>query len=125
MAENHLWFGYLEAGEKSSPVVMDNRLSTGQSDTIYVYNHRRGAILEYKREIAESKLRELKADEKGLTGELNTAYRKVRNGFTPRGAKISNIPEKGRPAPAKSAAKDFELEEDYDDDVAVIEDDDE
>lgn len=100
MSDNTLWYGYLEAGERSSAVAMDNRLNTGDPTTIYVFNLQRGEILEYKRAIVEPKMRELKAGEQDLANELKNAYRKARNGFTPRGAKVANVPEKGRPAAA-------------------------
>lgn len=121
MSDNTLWYGYLEAGERSSAVAIDNRLNTGDPTTVYVFNLQRGAILEYKRAIVEPKLRELKAAEKGLEAELKSAYRKARNGFIPRGAKIANVPEKGRPAPTKTAAvatADFGTDE-YDEDAFI------
>ncbi len=105
MSDNTLWYGYLEAGERSSAVAMDNRLNTGDPTTVYIFNLQRGEIIEYKRAIVEPKLRELKGKEQELEGELKNAYRKARNGFTPRGARVANVPEKGRPAaPAKAAA---------------------
>lgn len=125
MGDNTLWYGYLEAGERSSPVVMDNRLNTGDPTTVYLFNLQRGEIIEYKRAIAEPKLRELKGKEQEVLTELKSAYRKARNGFTPRGARITNVPEKGRPAAAAKAvaavaAVDFGAEaEEYDDDTFV------
>lgn len=115
MGENTSWFGFLEAGDKSTPVVIDSRLNTGDATTVYVYNHKRGEIIEYKRAIAEAKLRELKADEQELLAELRNGFRKARNGFTPRGAKAAQIPEKGRPAKAAAAAAvtDFGGDEEY------------
>lgn len=124
MGDNTLWYGYLEAGERSSPVVMDNRLNTGDPTTVYLFNLQRGEIIEHKRAIAEPKLRELKGKEQEVLAELKSAYRKARNGFTPRGAKIASVPEKGRPAAAAKAAAavavDFGAEaEEYDEDAFV------
>ncbi|WP_127475624.1 hypothetical protein [Sulfurivermis fontis] len=125
MSDNTLWYGYLEAGERSSPVAMDSRLNTGDPTTVYVFNLQRGEILEYKRAIVEPKLRELKASEKELETELKNAYRKARNGFTPRGAKVVNIPEKGRPATAKTAAVATDFGgDDYDEEIFVDDADD-
>jgi hypothetical protein len=104
MSDNTLWYGYLEAGERSSAVAMDNRLNTGDPTTVYLFNLQRGEIIEYKRAIVEPKLRELKGKEQELEGELKNAYRKARNGFTPRGAKVASVPEKGRPAAAAKTA---------------------
>lgn len=131
MSDNTLWYGYLEAGERSSAVAMDNRLNTGDPTTVYIFNLQRGEIIEYKRAIVEPKLRELKGKEQELEGELKNAYRKARNGFTPRGARVANVPEKGRPAaPAKAAAAvtdfggdDYE-EEAFVDDAGDEDDDD-
>lgn len=120
MSDNTLWYGYLEAGERSSAVAIDNRLHTGDPTTVYVFNLQRGEILEYKRAIVEPKLRELKATEKELETELKSAYRKARNGFTPRGAKVANVPEKGRPAAAKTAAVATDFGgDDYDEEAFV------
>ncbi len=58
-----LWFGYLEAGKKSGPVVRDVTLGTGTETTFYLFSLNRGAILEYRRDIAEPKLRELTEEE--------------------------------------------------------------
>ncbi len=123
MSDNTLWYGYLDAGERSSAVAMDNRLSTGDPTTVYLFNLQRNEIIEYKRAIVEPKLRELKGKEQELETELKSAYRKARNGFTPRGAKIASIPEKGRAAaPAKAAAvtTDFGAD-DYDEEAFVDE----
>jgi hypothetical protein len=75
------WYGYLTAGERSSPVLRDNRLDTGNPKTIYMFNLKRGEIIEYALEIVEKKLRDLKQDESGLIGELDAGYKKARRGF--------------------------------------------
>lgn len=95
MSDKHYWYGYLEAGEKSSPVLRDKRLDTGSSDTLYLFNFKRGEILEYKRAIIEPKLRDLDAAEQAIGQEMKAAYIEVRNGFSPRGGKASVIPLKG------------------------------
>jgi hypothetical protein len=80
MSKNDIWYGYLKAGEKSSPVVRDMSLETKSRGTIYLYNHKRGAILEYSREIVEPKLRELKPEDIPLD-ELMSAFRAARKPF--------------------------------------------
>lgn len=95
MSESSLWFGYLEAGEKSSPVVMDERLNTANPNTVYLFNLHRGEIIEYRRDIIEPKLRPLGEGEDQHQKSLKSAYTKVRGSFTPRGGKSSTIPEKG------------------------------
>ena len=46
-----LWFGHLSAGARSSPVLRDARLDTGNPKTLYMFNLKRGEILEYAREV--------------------------------------------------------------------------
>jgi hypothetical protein len=81
---NDLWYGYLEAGAKSSPVVIDPMLDTGNPKTLYMYNLNTNKITEYKREIAEPKLRALNAKEASLTQNLKQSYDVARKEFTPR-----------------------------------------
>jgi hypothetical protein len=115
MSENNLWFGYLEAGEKSSPVVMDARLNTANPNTVYLFNFNRGEIIEYRRDIIEAKLRPLETRQGQDEKKLKSAYTKVRTDFTPRGGRVTSIPEKGsaKPAPKKPAvaANDAEGDE--------------
>ena len=47
------WFGFLDAGKSSSPVVQDSSLNTGNPATIYLFNLMRGRILEYRKDIVE------------------------------------------------------------------------
>ena len=111
MSKDSLWFGYLEIGEKSSPVAQDPKLLTGKPDTIYLFNLQRNAIVEYKRDIVEPKLRELNGKEAALTKELKKAFNKAVKEFTPRG-KSTNILEA---LPAKPAPKKKQKEEVFDD----------
>ena len=85
------WYGYLKAGTRSSAVMRDDRLDTGNPNTFYMFNLSRGAILEYAREIVEKKLRELKPDESGLIKELDAGYKKARRNFKDRGAAVRSI----------------------------------
>lgn len=81
MAKNFMWCGYLEAGAKSSPVVIDQRLETGNPETMYVFNLARNEILPYSRSIVEPKLRELRDDETDIVNDLKNAFAKARRGF--------------------------------------------
>lgn len=117
---NTLWFGYLEAGEKGTPVVRDTSMDTGTSATIYLFNQRKGRILEYRRDIVEPKLRELTEEETELVGELRKDFEKVRTGFTPRAMlRPAPPPRKPRPEP-EPELPDF----DDDDDLPLTDDDD-
>ena len=80
MGKSPIWYGFLDAGQKSSPVVLDTRLETNNPKTIYLFNYVQGKILEYSREIVESKLKELQPDNE-LLKELKSAFKAVRNGF--------------------------------------------
>lgn len=106
-----LWFGYLEAGNKSSAVVRDDRLDTGSRKTVFLFNFERKQIIEYTREIVEPKLRELKAAETKLVDELTAAYNEARRAFKPAQARPLNIPERGTPAKAAKPAEDEGLGE--------------
>lgn len=122
MSDKHYWYGYLEAGEKSSPVLLDSRLDTGSADTMYLFNLKRGAILEYKRAIIEPKLRELTADEQAVGKELKAAYVDARSAFVPRGGKAVVIPAKGgKPVAAANDEPDEDTVVDFGDDSGMEE----
>jgi len=130
--QDTLWFGYLEAGKKGSPVVRDVTLGTGTPATFYLFNLNRGAILEYRRDIAEPKLRELTEKEKETVDELRQAFEQARKGFTPREErKPKPLPPTRKKARVEEVDEmsdedepDLELEDDDDDDDADIEIDD-
>ena len=115
----NLWYGFLEAGEKSSPVVIDIGLTTKKADTVYVFNQNRNKILEYKRDIIDSKLRELNADESGLINTLTAAYEQIREAFLPTHIKsppLNYADGQGSTAiTATHADDDAIVEGDYDD----------
>jgi hypothetical protein len=91
--KNSLWYGYLEAGNRSSPVIRDERLDTGSAKTMFLFNLERREILEYSRDIVEPKLRELKSGEAKMIKELDAAYVEARRNFKDRRARPLNIPE--------------------------------
>ena len=109
MSKNDVWYGYLIAGEKSSPVVRDMSLETKSQKTIYLYNHNRGVILEYSREIVEPKLRELTSVDIPLK-ELMVAFRAVRKAFLT-GKKIK-ISEMAAPTSSTLVSKKMETVDD-------------
>ncbi|MCW8917800.1 MAG: hypothetical protein OQL08_03185 [Gammaproteobacteria bacterium] len=121
MSNNNLLCKYLEAGAKSSAVVLDPALHTGNEQTIYLYHQQRNQIIEYRRDIVESKLRELTAEEAKAIKTLQQAYAQARPGFTPRGAALLNIPEKGT-APAKATPAPALREDDDSDDPDFVDD---
>lgn len=114
MSDINLWYGYLEAGGKSSPVMLDRRLNTGDPNTLYLFNLNRAEILEYKRAIIEPKLRELGETEQGLCSELKSAFGKARAGFSPRGGRTGNTSsETGQVQTAVKQAANDEAEDEY------------
>lgn len=121
MSNNNLVCKYLEAGAKSSAVVFDPALLTGNEQTIYLYNQQRNQIIEYRRDIVESKLRELTDEEATAIKALQQAYAQARPDFTPRGAALLNIPEKAT-APAKAAPTPALREDDDSDDPDFVDD---
>ena len=97
---NSLWFGFLEAGEKGSLVVRDGSMDTGTPTTIYLFNLRKGRILEYRREIVELKLRELTEEETEMMQEMRKAFESARSGFAPRATlRLSSPPRRPKPEP--------------------------
>jgi hypothetical protein len=105
MSKNDVWYGYLEAGEKSSPVVRDMSLETKSTGTVYLYNHTRGGILEYSREIVEPKLRELNSEDIPLN-ELRSAFRAARKAFLAG----ETTKKRGEETPASSTSVSKELD---------------
>lgn len=95
MSEKECWYGYLEAGPKSSLVALDPSLSTGNSKTVYLFNLERQRILEYSRAVVDSKLRPLRPDERPLAATLQAAYAQAKSGFSPRGGRAFGVPERG------------------------------
>ena len=92
MGNGNIWYGFLQAGEKSSPVVRDPALETKSPKTVYLFNYMRGEFLEYSREIVEPKLRELNSDDV-FVAELKRAFKAARKSFSP-----------GRALPLREAA---------------------
>jgi hypothetical protein len=106
-----LWFGFLEAGDKCSPVVRDGALETGSPETIYLFNLKKGRILEYRRDIVEPKLRELSAEELAMVTELQEAFERARTGFTPRAARRTASPPRQRIKLPEVEIPDFDPDE--------------
>lgn len=108
------WFGYLEAGEKGSPVVRDDSMDMGTPSTVYLFNRKKGRILEYRRAICEPKLRELRDDEIEMVASIQKAFEKARDGFTPRATRRpASPPRKSKPQPEPDLP-------DFDDDVPLL-----
>ncbi|MGB5397156.1 MAG: hypothetical protein WBN96_08410, partial [Gammaproteobacteria bacterium] len=81
MARKDLWYGVLEAGDKTSPVVRDLTLQAGNNH-IWLYNHARNTFVEYAQAIVEPKLRELAAGDVSRD-ELDRAFKTALKNFAP------------------------------------------
>lgn len=110
MAKTPLWCGYLDAGDRSSAVLRDDRLETGNPKTMYLYNLARDEILQYSRELVEPKLRELRGNEADLASELKNAYTKARRTFKFNPERVVTTParKQTRPPGEKRASNNDE-----------------
>lgn len=107
MSKQNLWYGFLEAGKKSSPVAIDYNMDTGENHTLFIYNHNRQEILKYVRELAEPKLRELTAKEKELEASLKKGFTESLKTFKNPIAKIFDSPAKSnKPSPKVDTPKE-------------------
>ena len=80
MSTKDIWYGVLEAGDKSSPVVRDITMDAGQN-RIYLYNYNRNQFIEYAQAIVEPKLRELFEGDISRE-ELDKAFKVAYKSFT-------------------------------------------
>ncbi|HXK56907.1 MAG: hypothetical protein KDI74_17195 [Gammaproteobacteria bacterium] len=126
MSKNDIWYGYLQAGEKSTPVVRDMSLETNSKKTVYLYNHKRGAILEYAREIVEPKLVELNTEEIPLD-PIKSAFKAARKVFLA-GRTVKRwekeIPDTGAPVSREADLMDedisIDLSEEFEEDELEV-----
>lgn len=124
MNAKDIWYGVLEAGEKSSPVVRDASLETSQNK-IYLYNYARNSFIEYSQAIVEPKLRELAASDISRD-ELDKAFKTARQAFL--SAHKARAWSETKQATPRAKDKDREDEADIDmtedDDIEEFIDDD-
>jgi hypothetical protein len=92
---NSYWYGYLMAGERSSPVLRDTHLESGNPKTYYLFNLKRGEIIEYASEIVDKKLRDLKPNESRFIAELDAGYKKALRDFKGPGRGKRNLADPG------------------------------
>ncbi|MCW8903721.1 hypothetical protein [Sedimenticola sp.] len=127
MSKTNYWHGYLEAGTKSSPVLRDPSMETGNTNTVYLYSLNRNKILEFQAGIVEQKLRELGKDEAELVSSLNAGYKKAKKEFTPRASmrlkQVELTPQSTAPAkPDLDEIDDSDLDDDLDIDMDMDDD---
>lgn len=119
MSNKNIWIGYLDAGSKSSPVLIDQGLDTGNQKTQYIFNLNRGEVIEYNRDVVGTKLRELLPEENGYIKELKAVYNKVQKEFTPRTRRSRAISESTPTSPTVNYTdyddEDIDIDVDSDD----------
>jgi len=127
MKNKHLWVGYLTlADKKKTLVASDDRVETGKSTTIYLYNQERDQIVEYNREIIESKLQDApEADYDAKT--ISDAYIKALQNKLPNLYRVIFTPNAGMRMPAsekKAVINDDDDDIEIDDSFDMDDDDD-
>ena len=80
MGTKDIWYGVLEAGDKTSPVVRDMSLEVSDTKRVWLYNHVKNQFVEYSLEIVEPKLRNLGNGDISLD-ELDQAFKSARKAF--------------------------------------------
>ena len=80
-------YGFLEAGAKSSPVLINSKLNANNEKNLYIYNLNRDSIIEYQRQIVEPKIRELNPDEINLIEDLVSGYKAASKNFVAKNRK--------------------------------------
>jgi len=74
MNKSQIWYGFLEAGKRSTAVVVDPKINANMDGKLYIFNQQRNQILEYKKDIVESKLRDLTEEESQLLPTLKSSF---------------------------------------------------
>jgi hypothetical protein len=115
MSKNDIWYGILDAGEKTSPVVRDLTIQASNPNNVWLFNHSRNAFVEYSLAIVEPKLRELGKGDLSKD-DLDKAFKAARKTFA---TARKLVKQEGKAPSAKPGRKkDAELDDDS------IEDDD-
>lgn len=128
MSKTNYWHGYLEAGKKSTPVLRDPGMETGNGNTVYLYSLNRDKIIEFQAGIVEKKLRDLSKEEADLISSLNAGYKKAKKDFTPRASmrlkQVELTPQAATetPKPELDEIDDTELDDDLDIDIDLDDD---
>ncbi len=116
MSAKNIWYGVLEAGEKTSPVVRDASIDASENK-VYLYNYVRNQFIEYSQPIVEPKLRELAAGDISQN-VIDKAFKKAYRAFS----SSRNIQTWSEKKPATSAVKDKDVEDEMDIDMSVYDD---
>jgi hypothetical protein len=112
MNAKDIWYGVLDAGEKTSPVVRDTTLDASQGK-VWLYNHMRNQFIEYARAIVEPKLRELNTGDIPQE-ELDEAFKAARQVFS----SSHNISTWSDMKPAASKVKNQDQDDELDIDIS-------
>lgn len=124
MSSKDIWYGILDAGEKTSPVVHDVTLDASQGK-VWLYNHLRNQFIEYAKDIVKLRLRELTAEDIP-ENELDKAFKTARQAFLS-SRKLSSTWTDRKPAARRVVDEMVDDEPDFyiaDDDTEEFIDDD-
>jgi hypothetical protein len=101
MKNKHLWVGYLTLPDKKKTLVAsDDRVETGKSSTIFLYNQERDQLVEYNREIIEAKLKDAPEEDYDAK-KMADAYKKALRTKLPNLYRVIFAPNSGIRAPVK------------------------
>ena len=117
MSSKDIWYGVLEAGEKTSPVVRDTTLDASHGK-IWLYNLHRNQFIEYASAIVEPKLRELTTGDIPQA-ELDKAFTAAHKVFSSTHKIDTSFTPKAAARPVRKKDEDEENEEEFDIDVDV------
>lgn len=122
MSAKDIWYGVLDAGEKTSPVVRDTTLDASEGK-VWLYNHLRSQFIEYSKAIVEPKLRELTKGDVAQN-ELEAAFKVALKSFSSsHKIRTSSDPEPAAP-PTKNKDEEDEIDIELSDDDDMEEYDD-
>ena len=130
MKDKHLWVGYLALANKKVLVASDDRVDTGNRKTIFLYNQERNELVEYSREIIQTKLKDAPAADFN-TEEISNAYQKALRKAKPNLYRVvfapssggSALPTEKKTAAVASGGDRDDIEVDISDDIEVSDDD--
>jgi hypothetical protein len=117
MSSKDIWYGVLDAGEKTSPVVRDDTLDASQGK-VWLYNHLRNQFIEYAAAIVEPKLRELTTGDISQK-ELDEAFKTARQAFSSSRKSSTWSDTKSEAPRAKKTSEEDESDIDISDDDAM------
>lgn len=126
MKNKNLWVGYLTMPDKKKTLVAsDNRVETGKSSTIYLYNQERDQIVEYSHEIIKAKIKDAPEADYDA-GKIAKAYKNALRNKVPNLYRVIFTANSGVHVPVKEKKTDVFADDDdieIDDSIEIDDDD--